>query len=536
MHQLQLFFWIVFFALPFISSGERSSSRSSAETCKLFMAESTIPNSGMGMFTAVPLTKGDTVAPADIAIAIADLPWHNGYSWEKSYEKEKDFHWMMYQYHWGATNFAPGIDQESKEVDVLSYGFGSLANSHLGLHNVDDMWPTYDMAGLNRHEDPGIGAFTGYHDRNFKSTRELRGGTELFVSYGEDWFRSRVQKLGLLPLPKNFVFAERFLVRYHKIADVIDDAASSESFSESLKNDLWNMIRSEWPWKSRSLNALPLTLEGVAISQEIGLKGAELEASIRPVKWLRENGKCLDNINPKQSTISQAGRGGFATRYILAGDVIAPAPLIHIPYGKESVQMYAPTLGTTPALSNERNYTNIIGQQLLLNYCFGHKQSTMLLCPYSSGVSFINHDYQSPNAKIAWPARPMVHNSTWLEQTVSYIDEHYKSVGLEFDFIATRDIQPGEEILISYGEAWEEAWKKHVAEWIPEKKNDDIIDASTLNCFDDNGCKSTPPIRTEFEQRKEPYPDNLIIKCMFNDLDERADDGSITWEAEFVSD
>ena len=32
-----------------------------------------------------------------------------------------------------------------------------------------------------------------------------------------------------------------------------------------------------------------------------------------------------------------------------------------------------------------------IGSQLIRNYCFGHPQSTVVLCPYMSPLAYINH-------------------------------------------------------------------------------------------------------------------------------------------------
>lgn len=49
-----------------------------AETCRLFMASSTIPNAGIGVFTAVDLKEGDAVGYPDLAIPVTDLDWHNG--------------------------------------------------------------------------------------------------------------------------------------------------------------------------------------------------------------------------------------------------------------------------------------------------------------------------------------------------------------------------------------------------------------------------------------------------------------------------
>jgi SET domain-containing protein len=38
-----------------------------------------------------------------------------------------------------------------------------------------------------------------------------------------------------------------------------------------------------------------------------------------------------------------------------------------------------------------------------------------------------------------------------------------------FEFVALRDIQEGEEILINYGQEWQDAWDAHVAKWTPPK-------------------------------------------------------------------
>jgi len=411
---------------------------------------------------------------------------------------------------------------------MLSPGMGTLCNSHLGLDNLGSNWATYDVSGL-KSTDPGMGAFSGYHNRESFTARNIRAGAELFISYGENWFRSREKKFGPVPHQKNYIFAERFLVRWHRIANKLP-ASSSNSSGDEVKKDLWHMIRSG-PWRSRSLAALPTSLEGVSVAKEIGLKGAELEGSVRKPEWLREHGKCIDNLGEiKQSTIPQAGRGAFVKRFIQKGDVIAPAPLLHIPY-KDTLHMYSPDSGNTPSSDNNRT-TDIIGEQLLLNYCFGHKHSTILLCPYTNGVPYINHNHQSPNARIVWPEHPLVHNSTWLDQNIDYIDENLNTVAFEFDIVATRDLQPGEEVLIDYGQEWEEAWNEHVSSWVPET---DHVDSSRFNCIDDKSCMSTPPIRTVEEQLDDPYPENLSLKCYFNLTDEREEETSFDWDSELVS-
>ena len=51
---------------------------STTETCTLFMAPSTIPNAGIGVFTAVDVKEGENVGYPDLAIPVTDVDWHNG--------------------------------------------------------------------------------------------------------------------------------------------------------------------------------------------------------------------------------------------------------------------------------------------------------------------------------------------------------------------------------------------------------------------------------------------------------------------------
>ena len=54
----------------------------------------------------------------------------------------------------------------------------------------------------------------------------------------------------------------------------------------------------------------------------------------------------------------------------------------------------------------------------------------------------------------------------WREHQVREWGTTYHA-GLSFDFVALRDIEEDEEILIDYGEAWDKAWEEHVQSFIP---------------------------------------------------------------------
>eukprot|EP00550_Attheya_septentrionalis_P001234 CAMPEP_0198283790 /NCGR_PEP_ID=MMETSP1449-20131203/3391_1 /TAXON_ID=420275 /ORGANISM="Attheya septentrionalis, Strain CCMP2084" /LENGTH=79 /DNA_ID=CAMNT_0043980625 /DNA_START=7 /DNA_END=243 /DNA_ORIENTATION=+ len=63
------------------------------------------------------------------------------------------------------------------------------------------------------------------------------------------------------------------------------------------------------------MNALPKTIDKLNVASEMGsIKVNGPPITKRSVEWLKENGKCLDNIKAGNSTIPEAGRGAFATR------------------------------------------------------------------------------------------------------------------------------------------------------------------------------------------------------------------------------
>jgi hypothetical protein len=157
-----------------------------------------------------------------------------------------------------------------------------------------------------------------------------------------------------------------------------------------------------------------------------------------------------------------AGRGAFATRFIPKGGYVSIAPLIHIP-DRDVLIMYADKYDPVTG-EGIRDLTNPTGYQLLLNYCFGHKSSSMLLCPNLG--SYINHNSDSPNVKLEWSTDPTYHNASWMDEPIAFFDNIWR-VGLAFEVIALKDIKEGDEITVDYGPEWEDAWIKHIRLWEP---------------------------------------------------------------------
>lgn len=184
----------------------------------------------------------------------------------------------------------------------------------------------------------------------------------------------------------------------------------------------------------------------------------------KSVQQLRETGMCLDNIYPQQSTNKAAGRGAFASRSMAKDSLIAPAPLLVINH-KGALQMTRVMLDET---TNTRREVN--GQQLLLNYCFGHANSSLLFYPYSPIVNFINHDSQKANARLQWSTSPLHTGRPWLDWSIDKVKEmSLQRTGLLLEIIATRDIRVDEEIFLDYGSEFEAAWNRHQTSWKPQE-------------------------------------------------------------------
>eukprot|EP00977_Amphora_coffeiformis_P010181 scaffold2363_cov159-Amphora_coffeaeformis.AAC.43 len=155
----------------------------------------------------------------------------------------------------------------------------------------------------------------------------------------------------------------------------------------------------------------------------------------RPVDWLEKNGFCLDHLEARES----AGKvfGAFATQPLETASIVAPVPVVQI--HRNNLQM----------TWKDRMSTMWKGRQLVLNYCLGHKSSSVLLFPYSPVVNYLNHGKPS-NVALRWSER-MPHPER-LNHTAAEIHAD-KNGGLLLELYALKQISP--------------AWVAHQAQWTP---------------------------------------------------------------------
>ncbi len=313
---------------------------------------------------------------------------------------------------------------------------------------------------------------------------------------GSSWFHDRAQDLGPIPTAGDLPKANTLLKKWDSLR-----RRHEQRYDSALK-DLWESFVWASPYSdsSRKFFALPKNWEETEQVLQIGLINLRKQQSTRSLEWFQEHGICGDNLREGISKIPQAGRGAFATRFLKRDTIIAPLPLIHVP-SRKRLEMFPPDFTVKKVV----NKTKAVGQQLLVNYCFGHRDSTMLLCPYGLLTGLINHA-KTPNVKLRWsdPKRS-AHSPEWLNKTIEELAEQKFSV-LSMEFVALRDIEADEEVVMDYGEEWEAAWNAHVASWSPDEEAASYVSSSELN----EGNETTI-LRTVFQQFTDPYPDVVYI-------------------------
>jgi hypothetical protein len=239
------------------------------------------------------------------------------------------------------------------------------------------------------------------------------------------------------------------------------------------------------------------------------------------LEWLRTHSMCLDNLRPGPSRIDHAGRGVFAARFIDQGDVVAPVPVL--PLLRQSLQI------TRHKQKKDEVWHS---QQLLLNYCYGHPDSSLLFFPYGVHVNLINHaGGKLANVKLQWSNASFWYddddndNVDWMRRaSIQEILENPWRLPLVLELVATRPIRTGDEIVLDYGRHWVDAWIRHIQQWKPVPDADTYVPSYVMN----DVIKS---LRTEAELREYPYPENVFTSCFYRYSDQNNLQQQTTTEA-----
>ena len=218
----------------------------------------------------------------------------------------------------------------------------------------------------------------------------------------------------------------------------------------------------------------------------------------RQVDWLDEHGWCIDNVEIRTSSVPGAGRGAFMKRRLAAGKVVLPAPL--------------------QVFKHRDIFSNTEPEQLYVNYCLQPENTNMVFFPYGPVVGAINHSKKLANVRYQWSSHPL-HRADILEMNYRQFWDNIYPGALILELVALRDLHPGEELFMDYGEAWSQAWQTHVNNWQPPPNAGDYVYPEDMD--------ETETLRTIVEQETDPYPQNLITMCATPDHEREKH--RITW-------
>ena len=335
-----------------------------------------------------------------------------------------------------------------------------------------------------------------------------------------------------IPLWGDFPVAQTLLEKLSDIGSNYSAAQKTQDESLTIKFPSWNpelyswivQLRDEVWTRSRTLHALPQNYQDALQATQNSISSLHQPNATRSIQWLRQHGTCVDHIVPKISTIPNAGEGAFAQRDLPKDTIITSSPLHHVPnasffnmYGKKGMRLEG-TNGTTELLEVIRDPEEVIGKQIIYNYCFSHRLTTLMLCPYGVGINYINHASppRQPNVKIQWSTKLSIQNSEWFQRSPESMEWNWET-NLAFDYIALTDIAKGDELLLDYGPEFEQALQDHLASWKP---------VESLAAYHFN---ELPVLRTSREQRLFPYPRNILVRCHSNLLAEDWNSKEQTW-------
>ena len=169
--EMPISLFVALFCLDYVLS---TSASIEEITCGVWLAKSTIPGAGFGMFAGKDFAKNEDLLPSgDVVIPVVDIDIHNGrglFLWD--------------EYTWDGKELNLGLEGLlSDELSASSPGFGSAINCFMDLTNVEEVNPIQSYeGGLHRFKDPGAGAFSPYWNRTAWASQPIKTGQELFVS------------------------------------------------------------------------------------------------------------------------------------------------------------------------------------------------------------------------------------------------------------------------------------------------------------------------------------------------------------------
>lgn len=477
--QMKLFFGLL---LLLVAGGfSFASTDSDEEACRLWMAPSSLSAPGtvqFGLFAGIDFDKNDIIPDVELAIPFVDFFFDGN--------KDTEYAQGIVDYlenHMWASDYASSKFEGNVSTAPFLPGVGTLGNYHSLISNANWLSPASFLREREDITEPGKphlsrGAITNIYNLTMVASQRIPMGMEIFPSFGDSWDKEESSLFQDKLSRKDIIEADQVLDRIVEFYDRFESQMTDDLKDDILDFMLDKVLGAAAGKRAAGIRSLiPQNYRKIRKVREAG--GVFLyryRDSIKNPKWLSENGVCVDTMYPAKSTIAAAGRGAFASKDFAAGESITVVPTLL--FGdKDLMNMYdIVTLDEdssddqTPKTTYEYNHENPRGQQIGINYAFGHPESSFLFLPISPIVNFINHN-SSPNARLQWSTHKILkHDKATWDYSVSEV-MNFKSNMVIFEIEAITDIKKGDEIFIHYGEDWVQAWAIYESMWEEKYRN-----------------------------------------------------------------
>ena len=113
------------------SSCRATTATATTATCGLYLAESTIPGAGLGIFTGVEKWPGDAVGYGDVCIPMVDMYWHNPNN-DALFNPFKDYFWQ-------GDNMGMTYETGRADIEALCPGLDCAINCHLARESLNGL-------------------------------------------------------------------------------------------------------------------------------------------------------------------------------------------------------------------------------------------------------------------------------------------------------------------------------------------------------------------------------------------------------------
>ena len=264
---------------------------------------------------------------------------------------------------------------------------------------------------------------------------------------------------------------------------------------------------------------------------------------IRPISNLESSGICIDRLVVKRhhADDSQLRTTVHSKRYVPIGQVVVSSPVVLIDKSQLEIVQQSYDLNEQKTVYTE----HVVAYQELLNYCYGHVNSSLLFLPYGPEVHAISHsdgsnNTKTPNVKLTWNNNSMYSSSISLlsMEALEAMDVDDGS-RLILDYTAIRDIQPGDEIVLESGEKWQKALSEYADSRTIEKKVtmpllSSETEARLQQHHQQSNNNNEEPIRTVLEQSKSPYPKTIQTACWYRQVKDQGQQDTTSAENKLV--